>query len=62
MLNLVPTKWLNIIMSESKIVPTLAAHTSCLVLSKEIKFHPKLNIYKFPELSIQKRGRTNVEF
>jgi hypothetical protein len=60
MLNLNPLKWLNLSLSDNKTLLCLANHTSSLVLPKEIKYHPKLNIYKFPDVPFQKRGRNNV--
>ena len=62
LLNLNPVKWVKMVIAENKQTPSLAHHTSCIVLPKEIKFNSKLNIYKFPEISLARRSKIYVIF
>lgn len=47
--NLNLTKWSDIMINENNPGPFLAYHASCIIIPKEIKNSPKLNVYKLPE-------------
>ena len=59
-LNLIPLKW-NIlpILNENE-SPHLASHSACLVLQSELLNNPKLNIFKLPELPMNRRLTSRV--
>jgi hypothetical protein len=61
LLSLDPLKWNEVIVNESTSSPSLAGHSSCLVLSNEVKNSPKMNIYKLPE-ERTKRAYEKVQF
>jgi Galactose oxidase, central domain/Kelch motif len=42
-------KWQIINTKNDSASPTISGHTSCLVVSSEIRYNQKFNIYKFPE-------------
>lgn len=60
LLNLQALRWVNLIINEDTPTPYLAGHTSCLVLPNDIKFSPRLNIYKLPEERIKKANIVKV--
>lgn len=57
LLSLSPTtKWYTCHISDEVPGPVLAGHSCCLVLPHDIKYNPRLNIYKYPDVGI---GRNN---
>ena len=56
-----PLKWQQCTISEEHLGPALEGHSSCLVLPHELKFNPKLNIYKYPDVNIGRQGGSRVK-
>jgi hypothetical protein len=61
LLNLSPLKWHPVIVDPDCEQPTLAWHSSCLVLPAEQRLSGKLKIYTLPEINISKRSTVKVK-
>ena len=48
-----PLKWYPCSVSGN--APAVSGHSCCLVLSSDIMYNPKLNIYKYPELGVRRQ-------
>lgn len=55
LLNFNPLKWTSCSLNLDLQSPCLAWHSACLVIPSEQLFHPKMNIYKLPEIGIGRR-------
>ncbi len=53
--NINSQKWYACSIDEESPNPRLCFHTSCLILSSEQKYNPKLNIYKLTDSRVQRR-------
>lgn len=56
-----PLKWVHCNISEETPGPALAGHACALVMPSDIKYNPRFNIYKFPDLGIGKFNSSKVE-
>ncbi len=60
LLSFYPLKWSQCTVNIENQAPLLASHSACLVLPFELAFHPKFNIYKIPEIGINRRVYSRV--
>ena len=61
LLNLNPLKWVTCQINEETRPPVLAYHKCCLVLPEEMKINPKMNIYKYPDISVKRLTMDNIK-
>ncbi len=54
--NIASNKWMSFSVLEGSPMPALYGHSATLILSSDIRNHPKLSIFKIPEEKIQRRN------
>jgi hypothetical protein len=55
-----PMKWQMCSISEDSPGPMVAGHACALVLPSDLKYNPRLNIYKFPDIGVARLQNTRV--
>lgn len=56
-----PLKWQTCSISDETPGPNLQGHACCLVLPHDLKYNPKMNIYKYPDIGIGRQGGNRVQ-
>ncbi len=54
-------KWSHINAEGNVVSPQLAGHASCLVLQKDIRYHPKTTIHRFAEDKVQRSLNNRIK-
>ena len=62
LLSLSPFKWSPANLNDQTPSPSLYGHACALVIPSELRFNPRMNIYKFPEISFGKMTTHNKVF
>ena len=60
LLTMQPMKWTHCSINEETPGPALAGHACCLVLPSDLKYNPRMTIYKFPDLGVGRAQNVRV--